>query len=61
MERRTHLRLLGVRGDPVTPPTPSPAPLPPWEETLDEIKAWDRWYDPYGHNDDRDNNHDDED
>ncbi|GGS41605.1 hypothetical protein GCM10010221_45560 [Streptomyces parvus] len=32
-------------GQPVTPP-PAPAPLPPWEETLDEIKAWDRhWFD----------------
>lgn len=43
----------------MTPP-PSPAPLPPWEETIAEAKAWDRWYDPYGHNDDNDD-HDDED
>ncbi|MFE7485484.1 hypothetical protein [Streptomyces sp. NPDC057552] len=41
---------------PVTPPKPTPAPLPPWEETLAESKAWDRWYDPYGHNDDDDDN-----
>ncbi|MGQ4733460.1 hypothetical protein ACUN3E_38100 [Streptomyces sp. Ju416(a)] len=35
----------------MTPP-PAPAPLPPWEETIAESKAWDRWYDPYGYNDD---------
>lgn len=29
----------------MTPPAPkpAPAPLPWWEETLDEIKAWDRY------------------
>lgn len=37
----------------MTPPKPAPALLPPWEETLDEIKAWDRhWFDRDYDNDD---------
>lgn len=27
----------------MTPP-PAPAPLPPWEETAEEVAAWDRWW-----------------